>query len=52
VIRDSPDTSGFAASVAPFTGFDNGKSPLPWAKGDRGLRLKRSNAEARPICLY
>jgi hypothetical protein len=27
IIRHSPDTRGFAASVARFTGFGNGKSP-------------------------
>jgi hypothetical protein len=35
--RNSPDASGFAVSVAPFTRFDNGKSPLPRAKDDRDL---------------
>jgi len=42
--QHSPDTSDFAASVVPFTRFDNGKSPSLWAKGDRDLRLKHSNA--------
>jgi hypothetical protein len=32
--RNPPDTSGFATSVAPFTGFGNGKSPLSQAKSD------------------
>src|SRR5215218_2874823 len=50
--RNSPDTGSFAASIAPFTGFANGKSPSPRAKCDRDLPLKRSTAEARPICLH
>src|SRR4051794_14218306 len=33
VRRHSPDTGGFAASVALATGVDNGKSPSLWAKG-------------------
>ena len=49
--RNPPDTASFAVSVAPFTGFGNGKSPSPPAKSDRDLPLKRSTAEARPICL-
>src|SRR4051794_34644156 len=49
--RNPPDTVGFAASFAPFTGFGNGKSPLSQAKSDQDLPLKRSTAEARPICL-
>src|SRR4051812_3057672 len=49
--RNPPDTIGFAASFAPFTGFGNGKSPLSQAKSDQDLPLKRSTAEARPICL-
>src|SRR6478672_8467696 len=50
--RNSPDTGSFAASIAPFTGFANSKSPSPRAKSDRDLPLKRSTAEARPICLH
>jgi len=50
LLRHSPDIRGFAASVARFTGFGNGKSPLPRAKGGRGLRLSHRNAKARPIC--
>jgi hypothetical protein len=42
---------GFAASIARFTGFGNGKLPLLRAKGGRGLRLRCCNAEALPICL-
>lgn len=50
--RHSPDSGGFAARIALFTGLGNGNSPLPRAKGDRGLRLTHSDAEARPICLF
>src|SRR3954452_23578815 len=51
-IRNPPGTTSFAASVPPFTGFGNGKSPSRQAKSDRDLPLKRSTAEARPICLH
>src|SRR4051794_31089778 len=50
-IRNPPDTSSFATSVVPLTGFGNSKSLLPRAKSDRDLPLKRSTAEARPIYL-
>jgi len=50
--RNSPDGSSFAASIAPFAGFYNGKFLPQRAKGDRSLRLKCFNAEACPICLY
>ncbi|HWL73373.1 MAG TPA: hypothetical protein VNQ74_05845, partial [Burkholderiaceae bacterium] len=46
------DTDGFATCIALFTGFGNGKSLFPLAKGGRGLRLKHCNAEALPICFY
>src|SRR3954452_22334434 len=52
LIRDSPDTGGFAANVALLTGLGNDKSPSPRAKGGRGLRLRHSNTETRLICLF
>jgi hypothetical protein len=52
IIRNAPDSSSFAASIAPFTGYGNGKSPSLRAKGNQALRPKRSNAEAHPIGLY
>ena len=42
---------GFPARIALLTGLGNGGSPLPRAKGDRGLRLTYSDAETRSICL-
>jgi len=48
--RHSPDTGDYMASIALLTGFNNGHSPLPRAKGDQGLQLKHSSAEARQIC--
>ena len=46
----SPDTGDYMASIALLTGFSNGNSPLPRAKGDQGLQLRHFSAEARPIC--
>src|SRR5689334_3139703 len=34
-IRNSPDSSSFAASITPFAGFGKGKLPPRWAKRDR-----------------
>jgi len=42
---------GFPARIALLTGLGNGGSPLPRAKGDRGLRLTYSDAETRSISL-
>ena len=42
----------FAASIALLTGFGNGKSPSPRAKGDRGLRLRHWKTEAPTIGLF
>ncbi|HEX2151080.1 MAG TPA: hypothetical protein VHG31_03655, partial [Stellaceae bacterium] len=39
--RHSPDTGDISAKIALLTGFGNGKSPSPRAKGDQGLRLSR-----------
>ena len=46
--RHSPSTGDYMASIALLTGFDNGKSPLPRAKDEQGLRLRHSSAEATP----
>jgi len=44
-----PDTGDFTASIALLIGFGNGKLSSPRTKGSRGLWLRHSDAEARPI---
>jgi hypothetical protein len=47
-ILNPPDTSSFVTSVAPFTGFGNGKSRSPRAKSDRLLDVAMADTLPSP----